>query len=259
MPKQNQSETLSLPQLLQLAGIGGQPQQDTTREALGYMMGQQRLASEDADRKVRQLQNEQENAYRMKALEQQSANADATGLFHACSSEMDPTRRGLLFEAISEKYPSIGKALASQKAAHASEVAAAQALADKLNPKKTVVQPLPVLGDRPLVSGFNPAYLSELAQEGYAGLSPDVALQSMQDNTTLALQANAVTLADQQQQAAIVKQAQDMLVAQQLEQARLKMAEAEARNAARANQSQGVVGAGPTPSFWRGFRGSSGM
>ena len=81
----------------------------------------------------------------------------------------------------------------------------------------------------------------------------------MQDNTTLALQANAVTLADQQQQAAIVKQAQDMLVAQQLEQARLKMAEAEARNAARANQSQGVVGAGPTPSFWRGFRGSSGM
>ena len=72
MPKQNQSETLSLPQLLQLAGIGGQPQQDTTREALGYMMGQQRLQADDADRKVKMQQAEQENAYRMKALEQQA-------------------------------------------------------------------------------------------------------------------------------------------------------------------------------------------
>ena len=86
MPKQNQSETLSLPQLLQLAGIGGQPQQDTTREALGYMMGQQRIASEDADRKVKMQQAEQENAYRMKALEQQMGQKDDAEKVRAAST-----------------------------------------------------------------------------------------------------------------------------------------------------------------------------
>lgn len=84
MPKQQDSNTLSLPQLLQLAGIGGQPQQDTTREALSYMQGQQRLAAEEADRKVREQQAMQEHQYRMKALEQQSAHygqeADAANL-----------------------------------------------------------------------------------------------------------------------------------------------------------------------------------
>ena len=97
MPKQNQSETLSLPQLLQLAGIGGQPQQDSTREALSYMMGQQRIASEDADRKVRQQQAAQENAYRMKALDAQLNQKDNTAALHALgllfANTTDPTER----------------------------------------------------------------------------------------------------------------------------------------------------------------------
>ena len=40
------------------------------------MMGQQRLASEDADRKVKMQQAEQENAYRMKALDAQVNQKD---------------------------------------------------------------------------------------------------------------------------------------------------------------------------------------
>lgn len=103
--KQTQSETLSLPQLLQLAGIGGQSQQDSTREALSYMMGQQRIASEDADRKVRQQQAEQENQYRMKALDAQVNQKDNTAALHALgllyANTMDPTERARIGAHIS--------------------------------------------------------------------------------------------------------------------------------------------------------------
>lgn len=98
--KQSQSDSLSLPQLLQLAGIGGQPQQDSTREALSYMMGQQRIASEDADRKARQLQAEQDNAYRMKALDTQVNQKDNTAALHALgllfANSTDPVERAKL-------------------------------------------------------------------------------------------------------------------------------------------------------------------
>jgi len=89
MPKQQDSNTLSLPQLLQLAGIGGPPQQDSTREALSYMQGQQRLLAEEADRKVKQQQADQEHEYRMKALEHQDSSlmqAEKTARVHALTA-----------------------------------------------------------------------------------------------------------------------------------------------------------------------------
>jgi hypothetical protein len=92
MPKNQQSESLSLPQLLQLAGIGGQPQQDSTREALSYMMGQQRLAADDADRKVKMQQAEQENAYRMKALDAQVNQKDQGSRMHGLISLVSAAR-----------------------------------------------------------------------------------------------------------------------------------------------------------------------
>jgi len=78
--------------LLQLAGIGGQPQQDSTREALSYMMGQQRLAADEADRKVRQSQNEEENRYRMKALEAQVNQKDQGSRMHGLISLVGAAR-----------------------------------------------------------------------------------------------------------------------------------------------------------------------
>jgi len=86
MPQKQQTDTLSLPMLLQLAGIGGQPQQDSTREALSYMVGQQRLAADEADRKVRQSQAEQEFQLRMEALKQQTGQRDQGARLHSIGS-----------------------------------------------------------------------------------------------------------------------------------------------------------------------------
>lgn len=64
------------------------------------MMGQQRLAADDADRKARQSQAEQENAYRMKALDAQLNQKDNTAALHALgllfANSTDPVQRASL-------------------------------------------------------------------------------------------------------------------------------------------------------------------